>query len=150
MILSSPDPAADPFFAAALLDLQRTAFEIEARFMGTRDIPPLNQDRDGLTGFRGSWVVAWDSTTLLGAAAWRVADVVEIEKVMVHPSAHRRGVASALMSQVIDRAGGRDIVVTTGRDNPPGIAMYTKHGFVREDDLEVAPGVWLTRMRRSA
>jgi len=150
MILSAPDPAADPYFAAALLDLQRAAFEIEAEFVGTRDIPPLQQDRVGLAGFRGSWVVAWEGTALVGAAAWRTGDAVEIEKVMVHPSAHRRGIASALMKQIIERAAGRDIVVTTGRDNPPGIAMYTRHGFVAEGDEEVPPGIWLTRLRRPA
>ncbi len=150
MILSAPDPAADPYFAAALLDLQRTAFEIEAEFVGTRDIPPLQQDRVGLTGFRGTWVVAWEGTDLVGAAAWRRGDVVEIEKVMVHPSVHRRGIASALVSQIIERAPQSDIVVTTGRDNAPGVAMYAKHGFVPEADEEVPPGIWLTKLRRPA
>jgi len=150
MILSSPDPAADPYFASALLDLQRTAFEIEAALIGTRDIPPLQQDHTALAGFRGSWVVAWEGTELVGAAAWRTGPVAEIEKVMVHPSAHRRGIGSALMSWIIERESGHDIVVTTGRDNPPGVALYSKHGFVAEGEAQARPGVWLTRLRRPA
>lgn len=149
MIFSSPDPASDPFFASALLDMQHRAFEIEAEFVGTREIPPLQEDLEALTAFRGSWVTAWERSELMGAAAWNVVDdVVEIDRVMVHPRAHRRGVASGLMERVIARNPGRELIVTTGRDNPPGIAMYTKHGFVPEGDIEPLPGLWLTRFRR--
>lgn len=151
MILTSPDPAADPFVARVLLAMQHAAFEIEAAYVGTRDIPPLQEDEEALTAFRGSWVVAWDGPEMLGAAAWRVRpEHVEIDRVMVHPSAHRRGVASALMTRVVEANAGRDLVVDTGRDNPPGLAMYGKHGFVAERDHEVAPGFWLTRLRRPA
>lgn len=150
MILSSPDPAADPYVARALLAVQHAAFEIEASFVGSRDIPPLQEDVVDLAAFRGRWVVAWDGTDLLGAAAWRERPTeIEIDRVMVHPSAHRRGVAHALVGRMVESAGDRDLVVTTGRDNPPGVAMYAKHGFVPEGDLEPRPGLWLTRMRLS-
>jgi len=149
MIFSAPDPAADPYFAAALLELQHAAFEIEAQLVGTREIPPLQQDRDALTAFRGSWITAWDGVTLVGAAAWRgTQGVLEIDRVMVHPAAHRRGIASALLDRIVDAASGRDITVATGRDNPPGIAMYAKYGFVAEGEQHVPPGVWITRLRR--
>ena len=150
MILSSPDPAADPYVARALLAMQHAAFEIEAAFVGSREIPPLTEDQVALTAFRGQWVVAWDSTDMVGAAVWTdCEDHVEIDRVMVHPSAHRRGIGSALLGRVVEANHGRDVVVTTGRDNPPGIAMYAKHGFVPEDDFEARPGLWLTRMRLS-
>ncbi len=150
MILSAPDPAADPYFAAALLDLQHAAFAIEAELVGSRRLPPLLEDVVDLTAFRGCWVMAWDGTTLVGAAAWQLGDVAEIVKVMVHPEHHRRGIAGLLMTEVIARSPGRDLVVATGRDNPPGIALYSKHGFVAEGDEEVEPGLWIRRMRRSA
>jgi GNAT superfamily N-acetyltransferase len=150
MILSSPDPACDPYLTRALLAVQHAAFEVEAAFVGSREIPPLREDVVALAAFRGRWVLAWDGVDLLGAAAWHeLPEQVEIDRVMVHPAAHRRGVASALLARVVDAAGRRDLVVTTGRDNPPGIAMYAKHGFVAEQDLQVRPGLWLTRMRLS-
>lgn len=149
MIFSTPDPAADPYFAAALLELQRTAFAIEARLIGTREIPPLQQDRDALTAFRGSWITVWDGVALVGAAAWRsTQEALEIDRVMVHPEAHRRGIGSALMDRIVVAASGRDIRVSTGRDNPPGIALYAKYGFVAESEQEVPPGVWITCLRR--
>lgn len=150
MILSSPDPAADPFVARALLAVQHAAFEVEAAFVGSRAIPQLHEDQVDLTAFRGHWVIAWDGADMLGAAAWKdVADHVEVDRVMVHPSAHRRGVGSALLGRMVESTHGREVVVTTGRDNPPGIAMYTKLGFVPEDDFEARPGLWLTRLRLS-
>lgn len=151
MILTSPDPAADPFVARVLLAMQHAAFEIEATFIGSRDIPPLQEDEEALTAFRGSWVIAWDGPDMLGAVAWRDRpDQIEIDRVMVHPAAHRRGVGTALLTRVVEVNAGRDLVVDTGRDNPPGLAMYGKHGFVAEEDIEPVPGLWLTRMRRSA
>lgn len=151
MILTSPDPAADPFVARVLLAMQHAAFEIEATLIGSRDIPPLQEDEQALTAFRGSWVIAWDGPDMLGAVAWRdEVHHVEIDRVMVHPAAHRRGVGTALLTRVVEVNAGRDLVVDTGRDNPPGLAMYGKHGFVAEHDVEAAPGLWLTRMRRPA
>ncbi|MGJ9421233.1 GNAT family N-acetyltransferase [Aeromicrobium sp. CF3.5] len=95
--------------------------------------------------------MAWDGPDMLGAVAWHDRpDHVEIDRVMVHPSAHRRGVGTALLKRVVEANEGRDLVVDTGRDNPPGLAMYAKQGFVAEGDIEAAPGLWLTRLRRPA
>lgn len=150
MILSSPDPAADPYLAAALLDLQRTSYAMEAALIGDERIPPLQEDEIGLTAWRGRWVTAWDGVRLVGAIAWWEAeDLVEIQKVMVSPSAMRRGIASALLGQVLDRTLGREIVVATGRANTPAVSLYAKHGFSVEGDEEVPPGIWITRLRRA-
>ena len=60
----------------------------------------------------------------------------------------RRGIASALLGQVLDRASGREIVVATGRSNTPAVSLYAKHGFQVEGDEEVPPGIWITRLRK--
>jgi ribosomal protein S18 acetylase RimI-like enzyme len=74
-------------------------------------------------------------------------DHVDIDRVMVNPSALRRGIATALLAHVRERAGGRDLVVSTGRDNSPAVALYAKHGFESVGDEEVPPGIWITRFR---
>ncbi|MFI5427391.1 GNAT family N-acetyltransferase [Aeromicrobium sp. UC242_57] len=127
MIFSSPDPAADPYFARALLGLQRSAYALEAELIGDDWIPPLQQDAVGLTAWRGHWITAWDGTDLVGAIAWdECREVVDIEKVMVSPQATRRGIASELLGQVIARSAGRQVVVATGRDNAPAVSLYCK------------------------
>jgi len=150
MIFSSPDPASDPYFAGALLRLQKTSYALEAELIGDDRIPPLQEDEVGLTAWRGRWLTAWDGVDLVGAIAWWEAeDSIEIEKVMVSPAVMRRGVASALLGEVLDRASGRQILVATGRANTPAVSLYAKHGFRVDGDEQVPPGIWITRMRRA-
>jgi len=150
MIFSSPDPATDPCFAVTLLRLQRTSYALEAELIGDDRIPPLLEDEIELTAWRGRWLTAWDGVDLVGAIAWWEADDrIDIEKVMVSPSATRRGIASALLGEVLGRASGREIVVATGRENAPAVSLYAKHGFRAEGDEQVPPGIWITRLRRA-
>jgi ribosomal protein S18 acetylase RimI-like enzyme len=150
MIFSSPDPASDPYFAVTLLRLQHTSYALEAELVGDDRIPPLQEDEVDLTAWRGRWITAWDGVDLVGAIAWWESDdSIEIEKVMVDPSAMRRGIASALLGQVLDRASGREVLVVTGRSNTPAVSLYAKHGFRVECDEEVPPGIWITRLRRA-
>lgn len=147
MLFSSPDPAADPYFARILLDLQKDAYAIEAELMGDNRIPPLRDTLVDIAAWRGNWLVAWDGVHLVGAVAWDDnGDQLEIDRLMVAPSAHRHGVGSALVQRVIGAAEGRPIRTATGRDNPPAIHIYQKHGFEAVGDEEVPPGIWMTRL----
>lgn len=151
MIFSSPDPATDPYFAVTLLRLQHTSYALEADLLGDDRIPPLQQDEIGLTAWRGRWLTAWDGVDLVGAVAWWDGDdTLEIDKVMVSPPAMRRGIASTLVGQVLDHASGREVVVATGRENAPAVALYGSLGFRAEGDEQVPPGIWITRFRRTA
>jgi len=151
VIFSSPDPAADPFFAVELLDLQHTSYALEAALVGDDRIPPLLQDEVGLASWRGRWRTAWDGTDLVGAIAWwERDDYIDIEKVMVRPAALRQGIASTLLDQVLARAGARDVLVATGRDNVPAVALYLGRGFAADGDRLVPPGIWITTLRRRA
>lgn len=151
MIFSSPDPAADPYVAAILLSMQRASYAVEARLIGDNRLPPLQEDECRLAAWRGSWVMAWDGVELVGAIAWTVrAGHVDIDKLAVSPTAMRRGIGSALLTRVIDVAAGRPVVVETGRDNGPAVALYAKHGFTLEADEQVPPGIWIIRLVRRA
>lgn len=150
MIFSSPDPASDPYFAVTLLRLQKTSYALEAELIGDDRIPPLQEDEVELAAWRGRWLTAWDGVELVGAIAWSESgERVEIQKVMVTPTAMRRGIASALLGHVVDRASGREILVATGRANTPAVSLYAKHGFRVENDEQVPPGIWITHLRRS-
>jgi GNAT superfamily N-acetyltransferase len=150
VILSSPDPAADPFVAELLLALQHSSYAVEARLIGDDRLPPLAEDAERLTAWRGRWIMAWDGVTLVGAIAWsQHDDHVDLEKVMVSPAAMRRGIGGALVRGMLDAAPPTPVVVSTGRDNGPALSLYAKHGFVREADERVPPGIWVTRLRLS-
>lgn len=148
MIFSSPDPAADPYVAATVLALQRASYAVEAELIGDNRLPPLLEDERGVSAWRGRWVMAWDGVDLVGAAAWCDHDGhVDINKVMVAPSAMRRGIASALLARVLAAAGDRHVVASTGRDNRPAVSLYAKHGFAHAGDERVPPGIWVSRFQ---
>lgn len=135
----------------ALLALQRTSYANEAELIGDDRIPPLQEDLVSLTAWRGRWITAWNEVDLVGAVAWvEYPEKVEIDKLMVSPSATRQGIATALLDQVITRSAGRPLLVATGRDNVPAVALYSQRGFTREADEQVPPGIWLSRFRLTA
>jgi GNAT superfamily N-acetyltransferase len=150
VILASPDPALDPGFAHELLRLQHDAYRLEAELVGDDRLPPLQDDDVTLPAWRGRYLVSWRGVELVGAIAWRdLGDHLDIDRLMVDPAAHRQGVGTTLLQAVLDRAGGRPVVVSTGRDNAPAVALYVRHGFVADGDEQVAPGLWITHLRRA-
>ena len=150
MILATPDPALDRSFARELLRLQHAAYRTEAQLIGDDRIPPLQDDEVTLPAWRGQYLVAWRGTELVGAIAWRDhGDHVDIDRLMVEPSAHRQHVGTTLLQAVLDRADGRPVVTSTGRDNAPAVGLYLRHGFTAEGDEQVPPGIWITRLRRA-
>jgi ribosomal protein S18 acetylase RimI-like enzyme len=150
MILSTPDPALDPFFAAALLHLQRDAYRSQAELIGSDRLAALAADEESFPSWRGRYLVAWDGTRLVGAVAWRPGEAIEVDRVMVDAAARRRGVARTLVQAVLDEAGPRVVDAVTGRDNSPGIALYRRLGFEPVADEQSSAGVWFTRLRREA
>lgn len=150
MILAAPDPALDRSFARELLRLQHDAYRQEADLVGDDRLPPLQDDDVTLPAWRGRYLVSWRGVELVGAIAWRdLGDHLDIDRLMVDPAAHRQGVGTTLLQAVLELAEGRPVVVSTGRDNAPGIALYVRHGFAVEGDEEVPPGIWITRLRRA-
>ena len=41
------------------------------------------------------------------------------------------------------------MVVSTGRDNAPAVALYVRHGFAVDGDEQVPPGIWITHLRHA-
>jgi GNAT superfamily N-acetyltransferase len=150
VILASPDPALDPGFARELLRLQHDAYRLEAELVGDDRLPPLQDDDLTLPAWRGRYLVSWRGVELVGAIAWRdLGDRLDIDRLMVDPAAHRQGVGTTLLQAVLDRADGRPVRVSTGRDNTPAVALYLRHGFVADGDEQVPPGLWITHLRRA-
>lgn len=149
MIFSSPDPAADPYVVAAVLALQRASYLLEAKLIGDDRLPPLQEDERELAAWRGTWVLAWDGVELVGAIAWSGrGGLVDIEKLMVSPTATRQGVGTALLERVLVASAGRQLMVATARDNVPAVSLYARHGFVRVADEQVPPGILIARLVR--
>ena len=148
MIVSAPALAADPHVVAEVLAMQRAAYAVEADLIGDDRLPPLHEDEHAIASWSGRWTTAWEGVDLLGAIAWTDdGQVLELAKVMVHPAAMRRGVASVLLARVLADSGAARVVVATGRDNVPATGFYRRHGFDHAGDRQVPPGVWVSAFR---
>ena len=140
------NPGTDPELARTLLGIQQAAYALEAALIGDDRIPALHEDVEDLQSAELMWLAAFVDDRLVGALAWSENDqVFDIEKLVVAPDMHRRGIGSALIRDIRHRAGARHIVVSTGRDNTPAATMYRRLGFEQIEDQEVLPGLWVTR-----
>ena len=144
--ISLLDVAADEQLAGRLLRLQRAAYAQEAALIGDDRIPPLHETLEDLRNASLHWAGAFDDDGLMGAVAWEeTAEEVDIARLVVSPDRHRRGVGKALVREVLTLSGDRRTVVSTGRDNAPARRLYERLGFATVGDVEVLPGLWVTR-----
>lgn len=136
---------------ARLLELQHDAYAIEAKLIGDDRIPPLQESLADLEAQPLTWLGVFDEDRLVGAVAWTESeDELDLDRLVVDPGAHRRGIGRTLVQEVMARAGDRPITVATGRDNTPARTLYERLGFVRTEDFEPIPGLWITRYSRPA
>jgi ribosomal protein S18 acetylase RimI-like enzyme len=130
-----------------LWELQRAAYAVEAELIGFDGIPPLHESLEDLRACGESFLGTPDLT---GAVSWeRLEDgTLDICRLVVHPRAHRTGVASALLD-ALDRLEPADrTLVSTGTANLPALALYRRRGFVPTGLRDLAPGVTMTLLAR--
>lgn len=137
----------DALAAAALLDLQRLAYAQEAALIGYPDLPPLHETLSELMEC-GETIIAWrEAGELLGALGYKQSDdSFDICRLIVAPKAQRRGIARALLIELI--ALGRHITVTTAHRNQPALALYESLGFLQLRPYTTDDGLVLMPLAR--
>jgi ribosomal protein S18 acetylase RimI-like enzyme len=131
----------------ALWELQRAAYAVEARLIGFDGIPPLHETPDELRACGESFL---GTEGLTGAVSWeRLEDgTLDICRLVVHPSAHRTGIARALLDALDTLEPSDRTVVSTGTANLPAMELYRRRGFVPTGTRQLAPGVTMTMLAR--
>ncbi len=117
-----------------MLALWRVAQAQEARLLGmpvadlsTLTMPGLGSvDVIHLCVDSGGCLAGLISIEPMNAAA---GAVVQVETLVVAPSMQRRGIASMLLSAVLQRWPQHDVSVTTAIANAPALALYAGFGF---------------------
>ena len=142
-----PLDLADPPTLAALIALQRAAYAVEAELLRTTAIPALHETAEQLAASGETFLGARDEAgALVGAVSYkRAGGTVDVHRLVVDPSATRRGIASALLDALPAAAV---TVVATGAANGPALALYEQRGFVRSGESVVAGGVRIVHLRR--
>jgi len=127
-----------------LWTVQRLAYAVEAELIGFDGIPPLHETLDELRATTETFLGLYDEEGLVGAVSYELdGSTVDICRLVVHPRAHRRGVATQLLDALPDGPQ----IVSTGTKNEPALRLYRRRGFVETGEQEIAPGVSITHLR---
>ena len=132
--------------AEELLEVQRTAYLVEAELIGSFAIPALREGLETLQKSGETFYGYWIDEKLAGAIAYkREGKVLDIYRLVVHPNYFRRGIGKALVSFVEGVEEGIErIIVSTGSKNLPAKKLYEGLGFREIGEKEVIPGLWIT------
>ena len=145
---------ADPADAAAILALQRLAYESEARRYRNWSIPPLVETLGEVRRHieRNTVLKALLDHRLVGSVRGVVGDrVCEVGRLIVHPEVRRRGIGSALLAALEQRVPDVDAYeLFTGDRSAENLRLYERHGYreTRRDPLPT--GVSLVYLRKRA
>jgi ribosomal protein S18 acetylase RimI-like enzyme len=126
-----------------LWTVQRLAYAVEAEIIGFDGIPPLHETLEELRASGETFLGLYDEEGLAGAVSYELdGSTVDICRLVVHPRAHRRGIATKLLDALPDGPQ----IVSTGTRNEPALRLYRKRGFVEIGTREIAPGVTITEL----
>jgi SAM-dependent methyltransferase len=131
---------------ARVLEIQRAAYAREAELVGFDSIPPLHETLDELQRQPLEWLGVVEDGVIVGAMAITgEARECDIDRLVVDPMWHRRGIGRRLVQAVTHHAV---VTVSTGAANAPAVALYESLGFRRVGETEVAPGFWTVQFER--
>lgn len=131
----------------SVLRLQRRAYAVEAALIGDDRIPALHESLADVLAADLHWLLASDGDRIVGALGYTLpGGVVAIDRLVVAPDHHRRGIGARLVRGVLDLRP--EVQVSTGRDNHPARALYSSLGFEHRGDREVIDGLWVSDYRR--
>lgn len=138
---------ADEATARAAHEVVLAAYRVEADLIGSDAIPALRETLADLRALPLRWLGTRAGGVPVAVLGWtREGGVVDIDRLCVHPSWFRRGLARALLTTLLDRADG-PVTVSTGADNAPAVALYTRFGFTRTGTVEPVPGLLVATFR---
>ena len=136
--------------ASAVLKLQRRAYGIEAELISSYEIPPLRETLHDLQASKETFLGAYLDRTLVGVISWRIdAGVLDLHRLVVDPNNFRAGVGTALVRGALAaEPAAKRAIVQTGASNEPAKRLYRREGFKEIGEVQVMPGLWVTRFSR--
>ncbi|RDW21102.1 GNAT family N-acetyltransferase [Oceanobacillus arenosus] len=132
-----------------ILAIQITAYEIEADLIGFHGIPQLSDTVGEIMASQETFVGFMLDKEIVGLISYVETELeVDICRLVVKPKYFRKGIAKSLLLEIIHCANGRRLLVSTGSKNHPAIKLYEKLGFEKNDEVEVAEGIYISQFAR--
>ncbi|WP_053691689.1 GNAT family N-acetyltransferase [Streptomyces sp. WM6372] len=142
----------DAAMAVAVQAVGRRAYAVEADLIGFSEIPALRETLQELRAEPLRWAGALtDDGQLAAFVAWQhlaPGDDIDVHRMCVDPAWFRQGLASELVAHLLTEwMPSGDVLVSTGADNLPAVALYERLGFSRVGTSEPAPGLRMAEFR---
>ncbi|MGW5049640.1 GNAT family N-acetyltransferase [Actinokineospora sp. NPDC004072] len=125
-------------------EVVRAAYQVEADLIGSNAIPALHQTLEQMRALPLRWLGIGAPDAII---AWTGTDgTTDIDRLCVHPDHFRRGLATALLTDLLARTRG-PATVATAAANTPATALYRRHGFTETGRYEPEPGLTVVTFR---
>lgn len=138
--------------AEAILELQKRAYESEARLYDDWTLPPLMQTLSGLRDEFATSVVlkAMEGARLVGSVRAREAEgVCQIGRLIVEPQLHGRGIGTVLMRRIESQfPQSRGFELFTGSRSVGNLRLYERLGYRRSREQVLSPAVTLVFLEK--
>ena len=141
--------------AAQILELQKLAYQSEAKLYNDPSLAPLTQTLPELEGEFASMTIlkAVLQGRLAGSVRAREQDgTCHIGRLMVHPKVQRRGIGARLMQEIESCfPGARRFELFTGHRSFSNLAFYAGLGYRQFKERRINPGltiVWLSKLNK--
>jgi ribosomal protein S18 acetylase RimI-like enzyme len=141
-----------PQVAAAIHAVMMAAYRVEAGILGIEDFLPLCRTPEQVAGATGRFVGIAVAGTLAAVAeleAGKPGDV-RISSLVVDPKHFRRGLARALVRDIIRTHPSDDVSVSTAAGNRPALLLYAAAGFHDHHRWTTDDGIPMVTLRREA
>jgi ribosomal protein S18 acetylase RimI-like enzyme len=134
--------------AKAMRAIQIPAYQIEAELMGFDGIPQLKETAEDLQKSDETFI-GYFNAELKGFISYKKEGrLIDIHRLVVSPGSFRQGIASKLLSFLLETFQDFDFIVSTGQANIPAKNLYISFGFIEQKNFEVAPSAWCTEFAR--
>jgi ribosomal protein S18 acetylase RimI-like enzyme len=157
MTINNPIRAVDhriEVVARALHSVQMLAYAQEAKLLDAKHFPLLLVTVKDIRISKEQFIAAFDDDRIVGAISVEVDNETSgwcIASLVVDPQFQKRGIATLLISEVVNSFGRTSLSVQTGAKNLPALSLYKKHNFVEFSRFFVDDhSLELVQLRRTA
>ena len=142
----------DVQIAEQIYHLQQAAYAIERDLIDYPNFPPLSVTVHDIQEEEGTFLGRWVDGQLAGVLSFILSpDLLDIGRLIVHPTYFRRGVATQLLVAVESYARvGMQLTVSTAEKNLPAVRLYQKHGYDLTERTVLPDGLVLVRFYKTA
>ena len=141
--------------AEAIFELQRLAYQSEARLYQDWEIPPLKETLEELQAEFERQVflksVHGEPQRIIGSARARLqGGICSIGRLIVHPQYQGQGIGSALLREVERQFPQAECFeLFTGNRSGRNISLYQRLGYVAFDERKLSDNVTLVFLRKN-